>query len=250
MVGGRRKPKALGDTADMLRARRRFLDRGHYAPLSDAINARVRGHLLELPERPGHPALCVADIGCGEGYTIGRLKHYLDADAALDGVRCFGMDVSKEAVRLAARRYESIWFFVADVWKRVLLAAGSVQVLLDVFAPRNAAEFARVLSPDGLLLVAIPTADHLASVRSRFGLLGIEADKEQRVVERFAGAFKLAGKDAVEYEVRLSGAEVRDLVQMTPSSWHTSPERKDKIAHGPGATTQVSVTLLAFSRGK
>ncbi len=249
MVGARRRPHTLGDTAEMLRARRRFLDQGHYDPLSDAINTRVRDHLLGLPERSGQAPLCVAEIGCGEGAYIGRLERHLDAEANLGNVRYFGMDVSKEAVRLAARRYQAIWFFVADVWKRVLLSTGSVHVLLDIFAPRNASEFDRILAQDSLLLVAIPTADHLASARAEFGLLGIETGKEQRVLDQFAGAFSLVGKHTVEYAIRLTGEEVRDLIQMTPSYWHTAPERRDQIARGPGASTQISVTILEFARG-
>lgn len=50
-----------GDSAEMMQARRAFLDAGHYQPLRDAIVAQLR-------ERLNEKATAVLDIGCGEGY--------------------------------------------------------------------------------------------------------------------------------------------------------------------------------------
>lgn len=50
-----------GDSAEMMQARRAFLDAGHYQPLRDAIVAQLR-------ERLDEKATAVLDIGCGEGY--------------------------------------------------------------------------------------------------------------------------------------------------------------------------------------
>ncbi|CSF62226.1 23S rRNA methyltransferase A [Shigella sonnei] len=50
-----------GDSAEMMQARRAFLDAGHYQPLRDAIVAQLR-------ERLDDKATAVLDIGCGEGY--------------------------------------------------------------------------------------------------------------------------------------------------------------------------------------
>ena len=50
-----------GDSAEMMQARRAFLDAGHYQPLRDAIVAQLREWLDEK-------ATAVLDIGCGEGY--------------------------------------------------------------------------------------------------------------------------------------------------------------------------------------
>ncbi len=50
-----------GDSAEMMQARRAFLDAGHYQPLRDAIVAQPQ-------ERLDEKATAVLDIGCGEGY--------------------------------------------------------------------------------------------------------------------------------------------------------------------------------------
>jgi len=70
LLAGRKRPKVLGDTRDMLRARRSFLERGSYSPLSDAINERVRDHLANLtPGDTSRPA-CIADVGWALGVAF------------------------------------------------------------------------------------------------------------------------------------------------------------------------------------
>lgn len=65
--------RRLGDTAEMLAARRRFLGRGHYEPLSDTINRLVaQGGILADSTSDLPPT--VLDAGCGEGYYLGALK--------------------------------------------------------------------------------------------------------------------------------------------------------------------------------
>lgn len=243
-----RRPKTLGDAREMLQARRRFLDRGFYAPLSDTINEIVRVHLATAPDLTANSPLCVAEIGCGEGYYLGRLKDHLDNTSGHGSACYFGMDLSKEATRLAARRHKGICFFVADVKKRILLLDDSTHVLLNVFAPRNGAEFERVVVEGGLLLTVIPGPDHLAGVRSELALLGIEAEKRDKVIEQFAGGFELVAEHTVEYEMHLGGEALRDLVQMTPSYWHITEETVEQLAALENICTKASFTLLAFRR--
>lgn len=86
-----------GDSAEMMQARRAFLDAGHYQPLRDAIVAQLR-------ERLDDKATAVLDIGCGEGY-------YTHAFAdALPEITTFGLDVSKVAIKAAAKRYPQVTF--------------------------------------------------------------------------------------------------------------------------------------------
>ena len=60
-----------------------------------------------------------------------------------------------------------------------------VDVVLSVFSPRNAEEFARVLRPDGCVITVTPGPDHLIELRSAFGLLGVEDGKERRLSDAF-----------------------------------------------------------------
>jgi len=249
LLANAKRPKILGDTKDMARARRAFLDQGFYRPLSDAINQLVYSHLVSDTihgETP--PPRCVAEIGCGEGTYVGRLRSYLDDRVGLDELCYYGMDISKAAIKLAARRHKEVFFFVGDVNRKILLANNSIGVLLNIFAPRNAAEFDRVMTREGLLLVAIPGPDHLANLRSDLRLLDIEPAKERRVVDGFAGVFRLMAKHTVEHEMHLNGAQLWDLVQMTPNYWHTSKEIWDRIKSTASVRTRASFIILEFGR--
>jgi 23S rRNA (guanine745-N1)-methyltransferase len=246
LLGGRKRPRSLGDTREMLRARRRFLTRGFYDPLCDAINARVCAHLAG----GRRDDVCIADVGCGEGHYLGQLKRHLDRRLGHSDVCYVGMDVSREAARLAAREHPGIHFFVANVNEKVLLSDDSVQVLLDVFAPRNAVEFDRVIAPDGLLLIVIPGPRHLANLRDELDILplGIEADKRQHVVEQFAGTFPRIEEHAVACEMSLTGADLADLVQMTPNYWHSSSQTWENVEAVESVQTEADFTILEFRR--
>ena len=249
LLPGRKRRKVLGDTKDMLRGRRRFLDRGFYTPLSDGINEYIYGHLMETSSLGESSfATCIADVGCGEGHYVGRLRRYLDEHGAGADIRYFGADISKEAVRLAAKRYDGIWFFVGNTKQRILLAEESVQVVLNVFAPRNPVEFARVSVRDGLLLVVIPHPDHLANLRSELDLLDIETDKRERVVEQMSGPFELVAEQTIGYDIALNEDDVSDLIQMTPNYWHLSEVTRKAATAIKEIRASVGFIILRFCR--
>ena len=232
-----------GDSAVMLQARRAFLARGGYAPLATAVATQLRDHLATWTGPP--PA--VLDAGCGEGYYLGVLGPHLVAQGMV-AVRLAGMDIAKEAVRLAARAYPVVAWVVADSWGRLPVAEGVLAGLLDIFAPRNPAEFARILAPGGLLLVVIPGPTHLAELRSALPLLGIEDDKEARVQAAFAADFTPMPPQALDYRLQLDSAALAELVAMTPSARHLSAEGAAALAALAGLTTTVSFRILPFVR--
>src|SRR3989442_13206862 len=78
-----RRSRKPGDSVEAVAARRRFLDRGHAAPILESIRAMV------APQGEGK----IPDAGCGEGYYLGSL-----------GRGC-GVAISVPALAMAARRY-------------------------------------------------------------------------------------------------------------------------------------------------
>ena len=248
-----------GDSRQMLRARRAFLARGHYHPLAELLHSLALAHFgvplqAEMPPETvgkgahsGPAALGVLEAGCGEGYYIGNLQCAM-ATVLPSAPPCFGLDVSKDAVRLAARHYPGVKFVVADIKARLPIASGSIGLLLDVFAPRNPVEFARIVAPGGLLQVAIPAAAHLTELRAALPLLGIEPEKERHVVEQLSPAFTLRDAYSLEHPMPLASADIVDLLAMTPSARHLSAEAIDAAyALAPLAVT-AAFRVLAFSR--
>ena len=248
LPSGHGQSKREGDAAEMVRARRRFLEGGHYRPLSDALNEIAAAALRPSGEGPPGPST-VLEAGCGEGYYIGRLASALPPPAGGAGHCFLAFDLSKEAVRLAARKHRDVFFFLNDVTHRLSVADAAVDLLLDLFAPRNPHEFARVVRRGGALVVAIPEADHLIELREALPLLGLEEDKRERTVERLGAAFELVEEEVVRFRPELSGDDVLDLLRMTPNYWHLDPATMASAAQRAPQTVTISARLLAFRRG-
>ena len=232
--------KRTGDAKEMLRARRNFLERGFYAPLADTVNELVRTHLADLPELPN-----ILDAGCGEGYYLDRLRNTLDPSQ--NG--CYiGIDISKEAIRMAAKRYRRSLFVVADVKQRLVLADHVFHAILNIFAPRNPTEFARVAVAGSILIVVIPGPEHLLQLRVALELLGIEEQKQQHVKEQFAAHFELVKSSAIAYAMRLNREDIEQVVMMTPNYWHMTDEIRGAMQKMEEIETEAAFTVLVFQR--
>ncbi len=141
-----------GDNAEMIQARRAFLDAGHYQFLSDAINQQLAGVLQSTD--------ALLDLGCGEGYYSAR------AASALNGVQIYGLDISKTAVRYASKRYQNLHCCVASSYA-LPFADAVFAGLLRIYAPSDAGEMARVLRPGGYLLTVSPAPEHLRQFKQQ-----------------------------------------------------------------------------------
>ena len=240
-------PDSMGDTKEMLQARRAFLEQGHYQPLVDAISALVYDYLKsESDEVGGLPKLNILDAGCGEGYYLGRLQHSLKE--RLPDVQCeyIGLDIAKEAMRMAAKRYKEPHFVVANLKERLVFASDTLHILLNIFAPRNVEEFARVLMRGGIALVVIPAPQHLQQLREKLGLLSIEEHKQEHVIEQFAPYFKFVEAKNVSETIHLSKQEIRQAVMMTPNYWHLSDEMKREMDEMGEMEVEIEFICLVF----
>lgn len=201
------------DTAAMVEARFTFLGQGHYKPLADAVAAAVVPCLS-----PGDGA--VLDSGTGTGHY---LRTVLDT-AASQGhdVAAMGIDISKFALRRAAKLNPEALNLVWDVWQRFPLADASVDAVTVVFAPRNAAEFARVLRPGGRLVVVTPRPGHLSAIAAVTGMLGIEEGKDERLAAAMAQYFEHESTSDVDITLYLTRREAADLAFMGPAGHHHS----------------------------
>ena len=76
-------------------------------------------------------------------------------------------------------------------------------------------EFARVLKPDGALLVAIPGADDLVELREAVQGERVERDRVERTVELFAPRFALERHERVQQVVTLDRQSIEDVLAST-----------------------------------
>lgn len=223
-----------GDPKAAARSRRDFLDRGYYRPLRDEL-VRLVGRLAaeksdgttneadveapgDDPTRAARSPLALLDICCGEGY-------YTSALGAVAGVDAYGFDLSKEMVRLAAKRGGASCF-VANM-KAIPVADGSFDVATHLFAPFMEREFARVLKPGGVLFTVIPGERHL------FGLKEAVYDTPYLNDERLpqTAELELVARHRVAADIVLeTSADIEAVFQMTPYYYRTSERDRAKLA--------------------
>src|SRR5437763_1017493 len=87
----------------------------------------------------------------------GRLRMPAGVLADHPGATGLALDVSKYALRRAAKAHPRAGAAACDAWQGLPMRERTASVLLNVFAPRDGAEFHRVLRADGALIVAGPT---------------------------------------------------------------------------------------------
>lgn len=207
-----------GDSAEMVTSREAFLSRGHFAPFVETVTERVldalQGHTLIDDTQP-----TILEVGAGTGYY---LAHTLDA---VEGSRGVGVDIAVPAAKHLAKSHPRVGAVVADVWAGLPLRDQSVDVITVIFAPRNPAEFARVLSDDGEVLVLTPQIGHLDELREPLGILGVESGKVERMLEQAAGHLVQVGQDEeIVIPMRLDREAIAAQVGMSPSARHIEPE--------------------------
>ncbi|WP_395403941.1 putative RNA methyltransferase [Arthrobacter sp. UC242_113] len=230
------------DTAEMVAARTAFLDAGHYLPLAEAL-ARAAEPALN------GPAPTVLDSGTGTGHYLRAVLDYLGDrvknrepgdGAGVDGVAAVGLDISKFALRRAAKLNPEAINLVGDVWQPLPLPDAAVDVVTVVFAPRNPAEFARVLKPTGRLIVVTPRAGHLGEIASRAGMLGIDPGKDERLADALAGRFSPLSAQDIDVDLSLSPEDVANLALMGPAGHHTDRATLTERLAGLPQATKVS----------
>ncbi|MFT4163753.1 MAG: methyltransferase domain-containing protein [Microlunatus sp.] len=219
---------AHADTPAMVAARAELLGSGRYAALTDAL-------LGEIPERLG----TVLDIGTGTGHYVSAVLN------TRPGARALGLDISVAACRRAARAHPRLGVITADAWAELPIASDSVDLILSVFSPRNAPEFARMLRPGGTLITVTPTADHLVELRAAFGLLGVESGKE----DRLAGSLERAGlakhsRHQVTVRDPWSAEDAVRAVLMGPNAFHTTTAEAQSQAAALTWPQSVTVSCL------
>ncbi|MCA1218984.1 methyltransferase domain-containing protein [Streptomyces sp. 8L] len=205
----------------MVAARDAFLSAGHFAPLSRALARICAG--VAAGGGPGALPACgpgpVLDAGTGTGHYLAAVLDALPPGAAYG----LGLDVSRYALRRAARAHPGLAAARWDVRQGLPVADGSVPLVLNVFAPRNPGAFHRALRPGGALVVVVPTRRHLAELRIPLGLLAIDPTKEVRLRLALSDFFRETHSEVLEYSTSWSAENIYPLIAMGPTAHHVDP---------------------------
>ncbi len=231
-----------GDDMSMINDRETFLSRGHFAPFVEAMTSHVHD-ALDAAGVPDDASPVILEVGAGTGYY---LSHTLDD---VLGARGVGLDVSVAAARHLARCHSRVGAVVADAWARLPLRDESVDIITVVFAPRNPAEFARVLKPGGQVIVLAADRGHLAELREPLGIIDVEEGKVDRLIEQAVGHLRPVGEPGnIEFTMDLDRDAIAAQIGMSPSARHLDEQQlAERIAALPeamGVTARASITRL------
>lgn len=214
LPANRQHSKAPGDDKEMAAARTRFLEGGWYGPL--------RNTLCSLVEKYASQAPALLDAGCGEGWYTSALAQAVTAR----GGQAAGVDLSKPAVKKAARRCPEGEFAVASVY-HLPLGDHSVDILTNCFSPLAAEEFYRVLKPGGKFLYVVPGPRHLWELKS---VLYEQPYANEEKREEYPG-FRYIDVVPVECSFTLPDPQtIQDLFRMTPYFWKTPRDGVGRLA--------------------
>ena len=225
---------APGDDKGMAAARREFLSKGYYSPLLNTLCSRI------LSLTGGTPA--ILDAGCGEGYYTGGICQALLA--AGRSPRMAGTDISKSALRYAARREKAVEFAVASSY-RLPLADGCLDLLLACFSPLALSEFRRVLRPGGYFLYVVPGAEHLWQLKEVLYDHPYPNEEQETPYEGFVYREIVPVEDTVTLA---SQADIHALFQMTPYYWKTPRAGAERLAALESLSCRISFRIHIFQK--
>jgi 23S rRNA (guanine745-N1)-methyltransferase len=244
LLAQNKRSRNPGDSDEMIRSRQRFLNAGYYQPLSDAI-------VTAVAKAASGPEQTVLDLGCGEGYYMHQLRIALDSRALgsrasesrasesrapeskapnqnTTKLNLLGMDISKFAVRLAAKRKMDARLAVDSVYT-IPLFENRIDTAISVFSPISVEETARVLKPNGQLIMVGPGAEHLSGLTSLIYERSLPHGGNTASLEK-ASQFNLLEQIEIKQSIVVSGSDILDLLKMTPYYWHSRPEQQEMLA--------------------
>lgn len=245
LLAQNKRSRNPGDSDEMIRSRQRFLNAGYYQPLADAIIAAVA-------KAANGTEQSVLDLGCGEGYYLQQLriasqkvasqkvasqklasKTTASKDTASDAkssnqtLKLLGMDISKFAVRLAAKRKIDARLAVDSVYN-IPLFENRIDTAVSVFSPISVEETARVLKPQGKLIMVGPGAEHLSGLTALIYEQSLPHGGNTVSLEK-AAQFSLLEQIEIKQTIVVTGSDIIDLLKMTPYYWHSRPEQQEML---------------------
>lgn len=230
LLHGRLKGEGRGDSRAMILARDRVHRAGVFDPLVAALAA--------LPL--GQPLRSFVDLGCGEGFFLAHMARAHGINAP------YGLDLSVDAVKLAAKANRQSLILRADLLQPLPFADASLDLVQSIFAPRPLAEIKRVLRPGGYALFVYPEPDHWQELRAFLPLAKI--GEEKLPAEELAG-FAPVTSVVVVAKHGLAHAQLVDLVEMSPSIHRLTREETPWQTLLPATlTATLSVHVALFRR--
>ena len=233
-----KKSKDPGDNQMMIAARRNFLELGFYDPLINSIKDLIKALTFESEN------IVALDAGCGEGYYSERALNNLPGFKT----EIWGTDISKYAVKQAAKKYKDNFYFVSSVYN-LPLASESTDLILSIFSPIMAEEFKRILTKKGYIIIVSPAPNHLREVAEL--IYDTFKPHSTNIEEKMNHAFKHHLRKQTNFKIAIKNADkLLFLLKMTPYYWSTGKERLENIINQSELLISCDFNIDIFSHKK
>ncbi|WP_199611377.1 23S rRNA (guanine(745)-N(1))-methyltransferase [Flocculibacter collagenilyticus] len=209
-----------GDDKSMVLARRTFLSLGYYDKLRVEVINIIKSTLSKHDQ--SNEATNLLDLGCGEGFYTALFSKELQQ--LNSSSTAYGIDISKSAVKYAAKRDKQSHYCVATN-ASLPFNDGFADIITNVFAPIDATECARILKPKGELVRVSPGPKHLIELKSEI----YDTPRLHKATTEPEG-FKQTDNVQVSYQIALTDPQaIEALIDMTPFAWKISTENKKRL---------------------
>jgi len=220
--------KEPGDNKAMVQARRAFLDKGFYQPLVDSM--------LSLYNEYAELSTNVFDAGCGEGFYTHQHKNENNC--------VYGVDIAKETIKIAAKRYQDCFFSVATL-SDLPFDDEHFGWLYSVYAPILETEFTRILKKDGYLLTVTPAENHLFELKALIYRQANQHDVSKKPIEDIS----LVTEQRLNYSMHFKNSDdLLNLLAMTPFAFKASTEVIEQLSKQNEFTCQADFILRLYKK--
>jgi 23S rRNA (guanine745-N1)-methyltransferase len=176
------------------------------------------------------------DLGCGEGFYTHLFANELpDCDV-------YGLDISKSAVKYAAKRYKEANFSVASA-KQAPFANESMDCVVTVFAPVFEQELQRLVNKAGKVVLVNPGPRHLFELKSL-----IYPEVNLHTYPDTPAGFELVQHHELEKQVEIKTEIIEHLIQMTPFAWKFKESHYEALKEKQSHSITLSFYLSEYQK--
>lgn len=220
-----------GDNKLMVNARKNFLEKDYYSHLLEALCITVNKYISE--------GNLILDAGCGEGYYTAGVYNYLDGR-----INICGIDISKTAVDSASKKCHDIPYAVASIFK-IPLSDSKADMIINIFAPFCREEFIRVLKPSGILIMVIPSENHLWSLKKAVYDKPYRNEVKSYEIE----GFEFVSSEKICKNIYLeSNQDILNLFTMTPYYYKTGRIEQQRLSQLDTLDTETEFEILVYRK--
>jgi len=229
LLAQHKRSRNPGDSDEMIRSRQRFLNRGYYNDLALHISKQLS--IMAVNSR-------VLDIGCGEGFYLQAIYE------ARDDLQLVGIDISKTAVRLAAKRSFNAQLAVDNSFNLALFD-NSIDLAISIFSPFSATEASRVIKTNGYLMLVGPGKRHLSGLTAHIYDQPVAHEGNHKTIDN-SDEFTLLNDMDILKTITVKGTAIADLLHMTPYYWHAKPAQQQYLRTLEQLTTDIHFNIRLY----